>query len=665
MTTKNMMRHNLSAVEKVKQSLLTKDRAAVVHATGTGKSYIISEIAKDYERVLIVVPNNYIRQQLERHNINAKYTTYSYLKNHPFSDEKLDLIVLDEFHHAGAPTWEKSINELIEANPNAKIFGTTATEIRYLDSGRDMSKELFNGNVVSRLNLVNAWAQGILPVPTYISSLYSINKIYDKKKKQINRRKLSENKYMEACSILEQGRLEWEKSDGVANVFRKHLSSKTKSIIVFCKLGENLPEFINLFRSWMKGAGFNVVHYLVNYQNPESLKEIERFRKEKYVPGTIKVVFSINMLNEGIHVPDVDCVMFFRGTISKNIFLQQLGRCMSVEYTGSPLVFDFMDNISSTDFIADYKSKFEIKNTTNERNIRRVEDFKVIDYVRNIKEVISRLNEVLQVAPLEERLLELKKRIEQNGWPKKGTVDYNLIRSHPNHPLIKEIKDKYHIASPYQNRFSNIFPKVVIYLEQNGWPKKGELYYEFIHTHRKRPEIQELYRKYKKPYRKIQTFESRLVDITNYVIKFGWPKKGTSEFFFIQHNKKRSEIIRLKEEYEKKEMTRPVVRSKTSFQKITEYLLLYGWPKPTTKEYQYIYNHRHVPNVAALIAKHKENEANGRVQKNYSRISKYLTNNGWPKPKSKEYNFIQNHRHEPKIKLLIEKYRPKNKRYNP
>ena len=31
------MRHNLSAVKKVKQSLLTKERAAVVHATGTGK----------------------------------------------------------------------------------------------------------------------------------------------------------------------------------------------------------------------------------------------------------------------------------------------------------------------------------------------------------------------------------------------------------------------------------------------------------------------------------------------------------------------------------------------------------------------------------------------------------------------------------------------------
>ena len=205
MAAKKMMRHNLSAVEKVKQSLLTKDRAAVVHATGTGKSFIISEIAKDYKRVLIVVPNNYIRQQLERHNINAKYTTYSYLKNHPFSDEKLDLIVLDEFHRAGAATWEKGINELIEANPNAKIFGTTATEIRYLDSGRDMSKELFNGNVVSRITLVDAWAQGILPVPTYISSLYSINKIYEKKRSKSTGRSYRKTNIWRRAASLNKG----------------------------------------------------------------------------------------------------------------------------------------------------------------------------------------------------------------------------------------------------------------------------------------------------------------------------------------------------------------------------------------------------------------------------------------------------------------------------
>ena len=53
-----------------------------------------------------------------------------------------DLICLDEFHRIGAPGWGERVDELLKANPNAKIFGTTATPIRYLDKGRDMSDEI-------------------------------------------------------------------------------------------------------------------------------------------------------------------------------------------------------------------------------------------------------------------------------------------------------------------------------------------------------------------------------------------------------------------------------------------------------------------------------------------------------------------------------------------
>lgn len=63
MTAKNMMRHNLSAVEKVKQSLLTKDRAAVVHATGTGKSYIYFCVSENIATFVTIETNVYGRQE--------------------------------------------------------------------------------------------------------------------------------------------------------------------------------------------------------------------------------------------------------------------------------------------------------------------------------------------------------------------------------------------------------------------------------------------------------------------------------------------------------------------------------------------------------------------------------------------------------------------------
>ncbi|MEI3148229.1 MAG: DEAD/DEAH box helicase family protein [Merdibacter sp.] len=54
-----------------------------------------------------------------------------------------DLIILDEFHRAGAAEWSKGVNRLIELYPEAMLLGLSATHIRYLDNQRDMADELF------------------------------------------------------------------------------------------------------------------------------------------------------------------------------------------------------------------------------------------------------------------------------------------------------------------------------------------------------------------------------------------------------------------------------------------------------------------------------------------------------------------------------------------
>ena len=54
------------------------------------------------------------------------------------------------------------------------ILGTSATPIRYLDNSRDMSDELFNSNVAENLSLAEAIVRRILPTPTYISALYTL-----------------------------------------------------------------------------------------------------------------------------------------------------------------------------------------------------------------------------------------------------------------------------------------------------------------------------------------------------------------------------------------------------------------------------------------------------------------------------------------------------------
>ena len=58
----------------------------------------------------------------------------------------------------------------------------------------------------------------------------------------------------------------------------------------------------------------------------------------------LKLLFCVNMLNEGLHVNDIDGVIMLRPTISPIIYLQQLGRALSVGHNEHPLIFDIVNN---------------------------------------------------------------------------------------------------------------------------------------------------------------------------------------------------------------------------------------------------------------------------------------------------------------------------------
>lgn len=80
------------------------------------------------------------------------------------------LVVLDEFHRAGAAQWGLGVDRLIRTFPNSRIIGLTATNIRYLDGQRDMADELFDGHIASEMSLGEAIVRGILPAPKYVLS---------------------------------------------------------------------------------------------------------------------------------------------------------------------------------------------------------------------------------------------------------------------------------------------------------------------------------------------------------------------------------------------------------------------------------------------------------------------------------------------------------------
>ena len=83
-----------------------------------------------------------------------------------------------------------------------------------------------------------------------------------------------------------------------------------------------------------------------NYGQKHNESERKKFEEDN--SDNIKLLFAINMLNEGLHVGDIDGVLMFRSTSSKIVYLQQLGRALSAGNKGKqPVIFDFVANLTT------------------------------------------------------------------------------------------------------------------------------------------------------------------------------------------------------------------------------------------------------------------------------------------------------------------------------
>jgi superfamily II DNA or RNA helicase len=183
--------HNQKAYESAVAALALKGETAIIHPTGTGKSFIGFKLAETFPeaRVCWLSPSEYIvKTQLEnlksRSECSLENITFiTYAKLMLTRDEEIktlspDYIILDEFHRCGALEWGGGVARLRKFFPGAKTLGLSATSIRYLDNQRDMAEELFGGNIASEITLGEAIAHKILPAPTYVISIYSYKSLF-------------------------------------------------------------------------------------------------------------------------------------------------------------------------------------------------------------------------------------------------------------------------------------------------------------------------------------------------------------------------------------------------------------------------------------------------------------------------------------------------------
>lgn len=403
------------------------DKALVVAATGIGKTYLAAFDSREFNRVLFIAHREEILKQAYEsfkniridkfNNFNSvanmvaeeeitsknNYNEYgynmgffmnstkdtdkdivfasvqslgkeNYLNEQYFPKNYFDYIVVDEFHHAVSKNYQNIINYF---TPKF-MLGLTATPDR-LDN-----KDVFSicdYNTVYEATLKTAIDKGWL-VPFRYYGIYDESVNYDEV--EFKNGRYNERQLEDALSINKRAEL-------ILNHYKKYKSS---SALGFCT-SKSHAEFMAKYFNEQGIPSCAVYSGNEGEYNEDRNIALSKLRKEE-----IKVIFSVDMFNEGLDVKSIDMVMFLRPTESPTVFLQQLGRGLRKDKNKKYLnVLDFIGNYKKANLVPYLLTGESKKVTKNTRFIPNEEEYPedcFIDFDFRLVDIFEKMNKVNQ-----------------------------------------------------------------------------------------------------------------------------------------------------------------------------------------------------------------------------------------------------------------------------
>lgn len=314
------------------------NRNLIVAATGTGKTVIS---ALDYKRfcrqnndkpcrLLFVAHREEILKQsmytfravlkdanfgemfvgnYKPESIDNLFMSIQTFNSQSFTDKTspdfYDYIIVDEFHHAAAPTYQKLLSYY---NPHI-LLGLTATPERM--DGKSILP-YFNNRIAAEIRLPEA----------------------------IDRKLLCPFQYFGVTDSVDLDNLKWaaggyDKGELSRIYTLSGMIADRRADLVISSLLKYVTDIDDV-----KGLGFcvTVEHaiFMSNYFNAHSIPsmyltghspdEERKEAKNRLVKGEVRFIFVVDIYNEGVDIPEVNTVLFLRPTESLTVFLQQLGR---------------------------------------------------------------------------------------------------------------------------------------------------------------------------------------------------------------------------------------------------------------------------------------------------------------------------------------------------
>ena len=484
------------AVNKADEIYKEKRYASIILPTGGGKTYVAltemlqygktaEEIAieenqielgkiaykTNNKKMLYLAPSNEILEQTKDRIIenirgkvgitgkskdeiitevfpNLEFATYQSLITKAGKEtlkKQYDFMIFDELHRTGAEKWEKSLDKLIENQPEeTKVLGITATPTRDVDD-RNMSDEIAKKlgytdeeiraekHIAAKIELKEAIQLGMVVNPKVVSCEYNLltDGSMENLAEQINEIE-DENERKKKLEQYDKLRKNLESAEGIPEILKQNVKKGGK-YIVFIPVGGNeegkdskdkIKEYEEKIRGYLKNSGIEPEYYsmLGVYSDKENERQLEGFESKN--SDKTKFMIVMNKANEGLHVKGVDGIIWFRALDenSRILYLQQLGRTITsidpnnpVKDEDRPVVIDLANNTKRVDIDK------EIKNNNRKNDLELLTI--VVDWVKshgdNLPQVTSTNNQEKRYAAtlyrIQQKYIEYRNGIDNEG----------------------------------------------------------------------------------------------------------------------------------------------------------------------------------------------------------------------------------------------------------
>ena len=285
----------------------------IVLPTAAGKSRIVEEDIQEFSkekdgfRALILAPGTNtvedwkIRVKESLPGLNIDIFTYSYMARHftEFQSDYYNYVIVDEAHHAVAPI----LKRVIQYFEPEFLLGLTATDQR---PDRKRLEGVFGG-YSTNLSLQEAMEKGIVAT----ANVYRIETNID-----LSHVRFNGKDYVNAD--LEKSIRVTSRNELIVNVLKEYFTegeAAKRQGVIFCVNISHAREMVRL----MNAAGISAENYTRETKNPEKIMQAFKERK-------IRFLCACNMISEGWDYPELGILVMARPTLSRVLYLQQIGR---------------------------------------------------------------------------------------------------------------------------------------------------------------------------------------------------------------------------------------------------------------------------------------------------------------------------------------------------